>query len=223
MTHLSRITLADGARAGAGARPATVYAHHQQVWRFYDEDRDAERDFLYRFDMKRDGPRFHTVSARPPMATIPGWRVETRPYEPVLERGAILRFSLRANPTKRTAEAGKRSDGRRHDVVMLRKHEMRSRGEDIHMATLVKEAGLAWLTRQGERHGFAFDEGAVRADGYHSHRFPRPSDGREISVTGIDFEGILRVTDPSAFAAALRGGIGPAKGFGFGLLLVRRP
>ena len=33
---------------------------------------------------------------------------------------------------------------------------------------------------------------------------------------------VLTVSDPLAFAVALAGGIGPAKAFGCGLLLVRR-
>jgi CRISPR system Cascade subunit CasE len=38
----------------------------------------------------------------------------------------------------------------------------------------------------------------------------------------VDFEGILEVTDPEEFAAAVTAGIGPAKAFGFGLLSVAR-
>ena len=36
------------------------------------------------------------------------------------------------------------------------------------------------------------------------------------------FEGILRVDDPDALVKVLEDGIGPAKGFGCGLMLVRR-
>jgi CRISPR system Cascade subunit CasE len=37
---------------------------------------------------------------------------------------------------------------------------------------------------------------------------------------GVDFEGVLRVTDPKTFADAFHKGIGSAKGFGFGLLTI---
>ena len=37
---------------------------------------------------------------------------------------------------------------------------------------------------------------------------------------GVDFEGVLRMTDPKGFADAFHKGIGSAKGFGFGLLVL---
>jgi CRISPR system Cascade subunit CasE len=36
----------------------------------------------------------------------------------------------------------------------------------------------------------------------------------------VEFDGVLKVTDSEAFGRALSSGIGPAKGFGFGLLSV---
>jgi CRISPR system Cascade subunit CasE len=221
--HFSRMTLVEPAKADSAARTHHTYGHHQLVWSFYADDPEAERDFLYRFDLRREGPCFLTVSTRPPSAAVPGWRIETRAYEPLLEKGADLRFSLRANPTKRVAEPGKRSDGKRHDVVMIAKRALSEKGEAVDMATLVQEEGTRWLARQGEQHGFRIDPANVRADNYRSHRFRRPRDGQEMSITGIDYEGLLTVTEPEAFARALRSGIGHAKGFGFGLLLVRRP
>jgi CRISPR system Cascade subunit CasE len=38
----------------------------------------------------------------------------------------------------------------------------------------------------------------------------------------VTFDGLLRVTDPEALLAALAGGIGSGKGFGFGLLSLAR-
>jgi len=38
----------------------------------------------------------------------------------------------------------------------------------------------------------------------------------------VRFDGLLRITDPDAFRATLIRGIGPAKAFGCGLMLVRR-
>lgn len=45
---------------------------------------------------------------------------------------------------------------------------------------------------------------------------------RGISLSTLDFEGELSVTDPGIFLSALFKGIGPAKAFGCGLMLVRR-
>ena len=45
---------------------------------------------------------------------------------------------------------------------------------------------------------------------------------RKLQFTTVDFSGQLAVTDPLAFVAALGSGIGRAKAFGCGLLLIRR-
>ena len=61
--------------------------------------------------------------------------------------------------------------------------------------------------------------GRLRVDG---HRVHRKLGRHGIVVSTLDFEGELRVTDPEAFLSALSNGIGPAKAFGCGLMLVRR-
>jgi CRISPR system Cascade subunit CasE len=38
----------------------------------------------------------------------------------------------------------------------------------------------------------------------------------------LDFEGVLEVTDPVRFLAALANGFGRARAFGCGLMLIRR-
>jgi CRISPR system Cascade subunit CasE len=38
----------------------------------------------------------------------------------------------------------------------------------------------------------------------------------------VTFEGLLRVTDGNAFVSLLKNGLGPAKAFGCGLMLVKR-
>lgn len=218
MTFLSRIVPAPS----ASLVPRGTYGHHQEIWRFFERDAAATRDFLYRYDLDARGPRYYTVSRREPRIERSGWVVETRPYEPRLEKGARLRFSLRANPTKRVALPGERSDGARHDVVMARKRELRDRGEEAPHAAIVQEAGSAWLARRAESIGASFEAEELRIEGYRSHRFQTP-DGREIAISGIDYDGLLTVTDPARFSQVLMKGVGPAKGFGFGLLLVKRP
>jgi CRISPR system Cascade subunit CasE len=44
----------------------------------------------------------------------------------------------------------------------------------------------------------------------------------DISFLSVDYSGILKVTDPEKFTAALTTGIGRAKAFGCGLLLIKR-
>ena len=77
---------------------------------------------------------------------------------------------------------------------------------------------MAWLARQGERHGFtplqALVSGSAMQQG-------RKGDSRLSVLTAI-FEGYLRVNDPQALLVALQGGIGPAKSLGCGLLSLGR-
>ncbi len=119
---------------------------------------------------------------------------ETRDISPEawLQDDQCYRFRLFANPTVTR-------DGKRQGLV-------------------AEEAQLAWLARQGERHGFAVEAALVTASG---QLRSRKQDGR-ISVLQACFEGRLRVRDRTVLAAALRAGIGPGKAFGCGLLSLGR-
>lgn len=45
-------------------------------------------------------------------------------------------------------------------------------------------------------------------------------DGRLMTHTGVDYEGVLRCTDPMALAQAVAHGVGSAKCWGFGMLML---
>lgn len=220
---ISRIRLAPGAR-GAARVPdlADAYDGHQFLWRFFGDDATRRRDFVFRADLRPHGPVFHVVSERSPGSADATWSVETKPYDIKLPAGTRLGFSLRANPTQRDRSGGS-ADNTRHDVVMVAKRKLRASGrEEPPTATLVHEAGIAWLAARAERSGFRIVPDHVRAEGYRQWRFRKRAGGVEVHVSSIDYEGLLEVTDPAEFQKSLHTGVGPAKGFGFGLLLVRR-
>lgn len=83
-----------------------------------------------------------------------------------------------------------------------------------------------WLSDKGKNSGFviAIDERQKRlkfqAEGYRWHAIPQK--GRSAGFSSIDFEGEIKVTDSTQFNKALITGIGSAKAFGCGLMLVRR-
>jgi CRISPR system Cascade subunit CasE len=60
----------------------------------------------------------------------------------------------------------------------------------------------------------------LSVDAYRQHRMSR--EGGSMQISTVDLSGVLEVDDPTLFTAALLGGIGHAKAFGCGLLLVRR-
>lgn len=201
---------------------ADDYRHHQFIWQLFQGV--SERDFLYRREDAGNWPRYYTVSSREPVDHEGLWTVETKPYSPTLSTGMLLAFSLRANPVvTRKGEDGKQH---RHDVVMDYK---RNRGinrerhsEQTSLPQIMRDAGLLWLESRAAKHGFSFEEGLVTVDGYEQHQSLKKAGGKPICFSTLDFGGVLKVTDDEAFLKALSRGIGPAKGLGCGLLMVRR-
>jgi len=83
-----------------------------------------------------------------------------------------------------------------------------------------------WLARKGMANGFTLLRDEKRnllrfqAEGYRWHALPQK--GRTAGFSSVDFEGVIEVIDPELFVNALYKGIGPSKGFGCGLMMVRR-
>lgn len=216
------------------------YGAHQALWRLLSRDASQKRDFLYRAE-DRARPSFLVLSAKAPPADATGiWTVTAKPFAPVLRSGQRLGFSLRSSPVVRRKEGeGASGRSRRHDVVMDRKKQLaRAGAPEGNTAEVVREAGLAWLRAQGERHGFRlFDverevigddgllasakEPAVSVEGYRQHRILRRGE-RAITFSTLDFEGVIEVVDPTVFLASVIQGFGPQKAFGCGLMLLRR-
>ncbi|ADW21866.1 type I-E CRISPR-associated protein Cas6/Cse3/CasE [Thermus scotoductus] len=119
-----------------------------------------------------------------------------KPFQPALREGQILRFRLRANPSKRA----------------------RDRGERIALKT--REEKLVWLVRKFEEGGFRLREeggqylAAIRQDTF----LEIPKAGHLIQVQAVLFEGVLVVVDPAKALETLKRGIGPGKALGLGLL-----
>lgn len=147
-----------------------------------------------------------------------------------LRKGQTLSFSLRANPTKRIAKPLKGDDilkGKR--VALLREEEqvdwlvrkgterengcpggfeilakaIKERDDDIKQIVHVN------TTIEGKQTGYKKDKQDERRE----HR---------MTQLAVRFDGLLRITDPDAFRETLARGIGPAKAFGCGLLLVAK-
>ena len=220
--YFSKITSAtDDLKKAMRLLRAGEYDLHQWLWKLFPKDPEAKRDFLFRQDAEKNWPVFYLLSEREPKADHPLLRVESKPYHPQLASGETLSFSLRANPVRTRKTDGENPKQRkRDDVVMhLKQRYQQDTPDDMPSeAELAQDAGEEWLIRQGERHGF--DVLAVRADNYRQPRLG--GKGRDIRYSTLDFTGLLRVKRPEAFTQALYQGIGPAKSFGCGLLLVRR-
>ena len=118
-------------------------------------------------------------------------------------------------------ERGER--GKQHDVVMDRLFRLPKGERGPERQAAIKDAAWSWLTDQGGRHGFRVPEReTLSVDGYDQVRVPRNNGQKPVQFSVLDIEGRLVVTEPERFVEALSAGLGKAKGFGCGLMLVRR-
>lgn len=188
----------------------SAYEMHRTLAKAFGDGAEAQAAArcLFRVDEDRHGglrllvqsqtpPQWDALTAAPDyLCGLP----QVKPFAPVLQNGQTLAFRLRANPTKRLSAKpeGKRQGNR---IGLYREDERR-----------------AWLARQAAAHGFALEALAVAEEGPTS----MPVKGSAAVFSAARFEGVLRVTDAAAFSSAVAGGIGAAKGFGFGLLSLSR-
>lgn len=132
---------------------------------------------------------------------------ECKPFEfPRLDAETRLRFRLRANPIK-TIRGGE--DEARDGHGNLKR---------IRVPLKTEEAQRDWLQRKLRSAGSDLEGIVVRQEG---EVVGRPKKSRSsIKLFSVQFDGTLRVRDPESFVATLSSGIGPGKGFGFGLISI---
>lgn len=123
-----------------------------------------------------------------------------------LQPGQRFRFRLRANPCVTR-------NGKRLGLMRLSEQE-------------------AWLVRKGDLHGFSLSHRALAGRIESPQLRPdvrvsqeqmlggRQHDGNGIRIYSVLYDGVLTVTDSTAFVTGLRSGIGHGKALGLGLLSV---
>jgi CRISPR system Cascade subunit CasE len=211
--YFSRITLKDGVdKEPEFWRLGSQYSIHQAVWDIFSGDPNKKRDFLYRIENIGRFPLIYAVSCRKPIDSAI-WNFETKEYNPQIPHGTHLGFVLRVNPII-TREK------KRHDVVMDYKRRLKDRSEAVENREVVQEAGRKWLESKGEKNGFKIEQ--VKADGYLQHKFVKKISQDVIQYSTLDFTGIIAVINEGLFKNLLFHGIGAEKGFGCGLMLVRK-
>ncbi len=202
--HLTRLTL-DPRSAQARRDLGDAYEMHRTLARAFAADAQSPpARFLWRLEAGSNAWATPVVLVQAAaeadwsaLQALPNYLqrpVESKrlALEEWVEGGGRYRFRLQANPTVTR-------QGKRYGLV----------GEDEQ---------LAWLNRQGGRHGFSIEAALVTASDVLSSR---KGEGL-ISVQRVCFEGRLQVQNLEAFSRALVAGIGPAKAFGCGLLSVAR-
>lgn len=228
--HLSRVRLRSDAAVAALAdsllskeTDQNTVKVHRLLWSLFADAPERTRDFLWRDDGGSSWRRrtFLTLSTRPPEDRVRLFDMETKPFAPSLSAGQRLRFRLRASPSNNErrpgAKRGKRRDPVAHALHGLSREERAKRRYDV-----LQQVGRDWLARQSERCGFRLPEGApLVVDGEDWRALLRGS-AMPATFSVLDFEGVLEVIDPAMFLQHLSTGIGRAKAFGCGLMLIRQ-
>jgi CRISPR system Cascade subunit CasE len=197
---------------------AQVGAAHRLVWALFADAPDRRRDFIWR--QTRPG-EFLILAARPPSDPHGLFALDCKPFVPALCPGQFLQFDLRANPVT-SVSRGPKLRGKRNDVVMHALSGIAAGDRAAARERVTRDAGAAWLARQGEAAGFVIAPDRLHIDGYDRVRIPREGH-RDIVFSVLQFQGLLKVQEPPRFVAALLRGFGAAKAFGCGLMLIRRP
>jgi CRISPR system Cascade subunit CasE len=212
---------------------------HKVMWEMFEVERGGERPFVYNIHRGDDNfPVFHIVSEIPPQPHSDLWSVQTKEYNPQIQAGEILDFSLCASPTARTKPTPKDSSGiptslRAKDnflrgkeidaIIEARKESLQSfppesKGYQSSEA-IIQSAGRAWLIKQSAKYGFSIPEPekTLMVFGYSTMKLKK-----ENHFSSIQYKGILRVEDEERFRTTLFEGLGKGRAFGCGLLMVKR-
>lgn len=225
--HISRVALRPDVTLAElrhhGILRLDAYGLHQLVWKVAGRHKDQERDFIYRVDSDSDGlPVFTIVSEQPLNGGNDVWNITTKNYSPVVRDGESLAFSLRCNPVKAEYNAENvrlKRRGSRIDIMgsARRADTANDRRRPRHVLHL--EESRLWLDRRGSQNGFMIAADSLVVDNYTVDDHPKDKD-RKLSM--LDVSGVLQVQDVRAFTAMLLSGLGHAKAWGCGLMLVRR-
>lgn len=199
MSYLSRVTLDKGEAAKLLLRDS--YSWHQRLWQAFPQSDGEPRHFLFRVDDQHETFRVLLLSAERPVAPAWGTWETKRIADRFLSRERYL-FQVRVNPTIkrviRDAAGERKKNGRRTGIYDP--EELR-----------------AWLRRKGPQVGIEILDCSASA-ATHSYFIKEGKRGKHIAV---DFQGLLKVNDRAAFEKTFYTGIGPAKAFGFGLLMLQ--
>lgn len=198
-----------------------LYDEHRLIWRFFSENEEQRRDFLYRKNDDSKTMQFFLLSERKPENDLDAFLIETKSFAPVIRKGAVYQFQLRANPVVTRMPEGKESKKRRrHDVYLdaLAKNRALPAAEQRTSQEVLTHSGSEWLIGRSEALGFSVNH--VLVERY--RRLQTRKKDTKMTFGVMDFSGQLTVTDEELFRSSLLKGIGHGKAFGCGLLLIRR-
>lgn len=201
------------------------YGWHKRLWGCFPDTPDAERDFLTRIDQLEGAFRLWILArrkpVRPPWCPPDGFALKEIAASFLSHRHYA--FDLQANPVKTVVQRGPNGE------TLLRANGKRKNGKRVPLVKL--EELRAWLIQKGKVRCRDKDTGSDVPGGFRiveqkpleispmveNHFRKKEQSGYH---GGVQFRGILEVTDPERFIETYYSGVGGAKSFGFGLLLL---
>lgn len=208
--YLSRLLLNPKSRQVISELKSLYEMHRTLSKAFIFSGEEAERRVLFRVEPEMDSSVIVLVQSQ----TKPDWSrltvkdnyfrngnsisIEVKEYKPMTGKDSRFSFRLLANPVKRDAATRKRT------------------------ALISDEALAEWLKRKGIAGGFETETFATVKGALVSTKMTTGAELRTGQFGSVLFEGVLRVTDSNIFSKTLENGVGSAKGFGFGLLSIKK-
>lgn len=205
--HLSRLVVPYRDAIGS-LRIRDSYDWHQRIWDLFGRRDGQQRDFLFRVERQEEAFRVLVLSQSP--ATKLGWCQEgcfrSKQIPDAYLNHNRYRFSLLANLTKKVAAFN--ADGTR-----------RKNGRRVPLAT--REDLVAWMERKAKAGGFVVDADTLRTIPGPRESFHKNGTSQG-THTSVEFQGLpaVTVTDHEEFRTTVANGIGSAKSFGFGMLVL---
>lgn len=212
--YLTKIELRD--ENAARLFPANPYNWHKRIWSFFKGK--VARDFLYRIDYNGQGLRILIVSQDEPQYPME-WN--DKGYQAFFSCKQIpesflehewYHFQVRVNPTRR---------------VKLDKRTGNRTEKGLREPLIIEKDLISWLLRKGREGGFSIpnvEEGMECSDALtiiHEGRMNFRKYQHRGHHASVQFSGVLKVENSELFKQTFQNGIGSAKSFGFGLLMLQ--
>ncbi len=203
--YLSLLRLNPRSRRAMTEASRPYELHRSLMTAFPDKTAGGAGQVLFRLDIDKESGGIAVLvqsEKEPDWAGLNGAtgfvnEYQSKTFNPTFGQDQVLRFRLRANPTKRVKETGKRQ------------------------GILGEAVQMDWLHKRGQQSGFEVIDVNISDEGFAKDK-SKEANGTKHNMTllSVRFDGLLRVTDPEAFQRTIERGIGSAKGLGFGLLSV---
>lgn len=239
MNWLARLEV-DAESIYSGGISADIYTWHKKLWECYPNVPDAERDFLTRIDQLEGAYRLWFLAKRKPVR--PAWCLSegfaVKEISLSFLSHRYYAFDLRANPVKTLVQRGPNGETlyqRGSNGEILHRADGKPKRKHGKRVPIVKPEELrAWLMQKGNVRSVVCRKGEAKIEVPGGFRIveDKPLEispmmeshfrkkGQTAYHGGVQFRGTLEVTEPERFIETYQAGIGSAKGFGFGLLLL---